>query len=118
MKLLLSILVVLLSASFSSAAHKHKEKYYQKQWCNANNGFMEVVLADGSRVDCITKTHAVEFDFINKWAEAVGQALHYSIMTEKTAGIVLIGKNDELLGYVKDIAEVYNIKIDIWNIPE
>ena len=51
---------------------------------------MEVVLPDKTRCDCVTTTHAIEFDFANKWAEALGQALHYSLLTSKQAGIVLI----------------------------
>jgi hypothetical protein len=32
----------------------------------------------------------VEFDWAEKWAEAVGQSLHYARMTGKRPGIVLI----------------------------
>lgn len=50
-----------------------------------------MVLQDGTRCDCITATHAIEFDFAHKWAEAIGQSLHYAGLTGKRAGIVLIG---------------------------
>jgi hypothetical protein len=48
------------------------------------------VLPDGTRCDCLTDTHAIEFDFGNKWAEAVGQSAYYALQTQKKAGIVLI----------------------------
>ena len=35
-------------------------------------------------------TPAIEFDFGNNWAETVTQGLHYSVLTKKKAGIVLI----------------------------
>jgi len=38
----------------------------------------------------VTKTHAIEFDFGNNWAEAIGQSAYYSIQTGKKAGVVLI----------------------------
>ena len=38
----------------------------------------------------MTSCHAVEFDFANKWAESIGQALHYQYMTGKKAMVVLI----------------------------
>ena len=41
------------------------------------------------------KKHAIEFDFAEKWAESIGQALHYSFMTGKRAKVVLILENPE-----------------------
>jgi hypothetical protein len=38
-------------------------KWYQQEWCDANEGQVEVVLPDGTRCDCVTDTHAIEFDF-------------------------------------------------------
>lgn len=68
------------------------EKYYQKGACN---GVMEYRLDDGSRVDCLTDEYAIEYDFANKWAEAVGQALYYAEKTGKKPAIVLILKNEK-----------------------
>jgi hypothetical protein len=42
-----------------------------------------VVLPDGTRCDCLTDTHAIEFDFGNKWAEAIGQSAYYALQTGK-----------------------------------
>jgi hypothetical protein len=49
-----------------------------------------VVLLDKTRCDCVTDTHAIEFDFGSGWAESIGQGLHYSALSKKKAGIVLI----------------------------
>ena len=54
------------------------------------SGVEEYENKDFTRVDCLTDTHAVEFDFANKWHESIGQALHYSVMTGKRAKVVLI----------------------------
>jgi len=70
--------------------HEHNEESYQKAWCNAHNGIMEYENSDFTRVDCLTKTHVVEFDFANKWHESIGQALHYGMMTGKKPMVVLI----------------------------
>lgn len=70
--------------------HKHNEASYQQAWCNARGGVMEYENRDKTRVDCLTDTHAVEFDFANKWAESIGQALHYGIMTGRKPKVVLI----------------------------
>jgi hypothetical protein len=34
-----------------------------------------VVLPDGTRCDCVTDTHAIEFDFGNNWAEAINMSI-------------------------------------------
>ena len=58
--------------------HPHSESSYQHAYCSACNGIEEYKLPDYTRVDCLTDTHAIEFDFANKWAESIGQALHYA----------------------------------------
>ena len=70
--------------------HRHNEASYQNVWCSMHNGIEEYENQDFTRVDCLTDKHAVEFDFANKWAESIGQALHYGIMTGKKPKIVLI----------------------------
>jgi hypothetical protein len=74
----------------------------------------EYKLIDDTRVDCLTKTHAIEFDFASKWAEAVGQSLHYSNLTSKTAGIVLIiEKPSDYKHYnkIEKLSKKYNIAL-------
>jgi hypothetical protein len=44
------------------AKRDHPEKWYQQKWCEAQKGQVEVVLPDGTRCDCVTDTHAIEFD--------------------------------------------------------
>jgi hypothetical protein len=45
------------------AKREYPEKWYQQKWCEAHKGQVEVVLPDGTRCDCVTDTHAIEFDF-------------------------------------------------------
>ena len=92
--LILSI-ALLISGNLCFGAHKHPEKYYQKQWCDAQGGIMEYKLKDGTRVDCLLPDMAVEFDFAPKWAECIGQALYYGQMTNRTPACVLILENPE-----------------------
>lgn len=93
--------------------HKHNEASYQQAWCSLHNGITEYENADKTRVDCLTSAHAVEFDFARKWAESIGQALHYGIMTGKKPMVVLILENPkkQMCYYerVKRIAEKYDI---------
>ena len=49
-----------------------------------------MTMPDGTRCDILTDTHAIEVDFADKWAEAIGQSLNYAMQTGKKAGIVLV----------------------------
>lgn len=71
------------------------ESDYVNYYCTQWKGVIEYVLPDRTRVDCLTDTHAIEFDWCRKWAEAIGQSLYYSKMTGKTPQIVLICKPNE-----------------------
>jgi len=100
---------------------EHPEKLYQQRWCEAHNGKMEVVLPDGTRCDCLTDTHAIEFDFGNNWAEAVGQSAYYALQTGKKAGIVLILENVKERKYwirLNTTIQHFNLPIDFWNLGE
>lgn len=91
------------------------EKDYQTSWCEKHNGKTEVRLFDKTRIDCLTDSHAVEFDFAGKWGESIGQSLYYAAVVHKKPGIVLIIENkesdDKYLQRVKTVANKYNIKV-------
>lgn len=110
------ILTGLILSSSVEARHLYKEADYQASWCNYHKGTMEVELDDFTRCDCETKRNAIEFDFSSKWAESVGQSLHYALKLHKRAGIVLIMENPERDQYylqrVLKLAKKY--KIDVW----
>ncbi len=111
-KLLLTILLLSLPVDVQ-AARLFNEAYYQKKWC-ANKGITEYKLPDNTRVDCLTETHAIEFDFAKKWAESIGQSLHYSRMTGKKPGIVLIIEQPNDFVYynrIKPLCEKYGITL-------
>jgi len=116
MKTTLALLALTLLPPSALAGHLHPESYYQKIWCDAHQGEMEVVLADGTRADCITSTHAVEFDFAKKWAESIGQALNYSSLTGKRCGIVLIGDGPKIYT-VRRLIRHYRLPCDVWVMP-
>ncbi len=78
-----------------------------------------MVLADRTRCDCVTDTHAIEFDFGNNWAEAIGQSAYYSLQTDKKAGIVLILETMKDRKYwirLNTTIEHFNLPIDTWNV--
>lgn len=100
------------------ASHMQPERVYQQLWCDKYYGVMEYQLSDKTRVDCVTKNYAVEFDFAPKWAEAVGQSLYYGIMTNKKPAVVLIIEKPSDWKYyyrIKKVADFVNFTL--WYIP-
>lgn len=104
------------STGYKFVKHAHSETSYQHAWCSAHNGIEEYKNKDLTRVDCLTASHAVEFDFANKWAESIGQALHYQLMTGKKAMVVLILEDPktQMVYYnrVKQLGRIHNFDVE------
>ena len=104
------------SSGFKYVKHAHSESSYQHAWCSTNKGIEEYENSDFTRVDCLTDWNAVEFDFANKWAESIGQALHYQKMTGKRAKVVLILENPKkemvYFNRVKALGEIHNFDVE------
>ncbi|WP_239488832.1 hypothetical protein [Luteitalea sp. TBR-22] len=45
---------------------------------------------EGGRIDVVTPRFAIEVDFLRKWHEGIGQALHYASSTGKLPMVALI----------------------------
>ena len=56
---------------------------------------MTVILEDNTVCDLLTDKYAFEIDYAEKWYEAIGQALHYAIVSERKPAIILLLKNAE-----------------------
>ena len=111
-----NILLLLVCITELSAKHLHSERYYQEIFCNNIGGTMEVVLSDNTRVDCLTDKYAIEVDFANKWAEGIGQSLHYGLMTSKKAGVYLIIESAKDYKYIDRVNAIANRHcIRIWH---
>jgi hypothetical protein len=111
--------LIFLFPSLLFAKREHPEKWYQENWCEAHRGQVEVSLPDGTRCDCVTDTHAIEFEFGNRWAEAVGQSAYYSLQTKKKPGVVLIlekMKDRKYLIRLNTTIEHFNLPIDTWKV--
>ena len=91
----LAIVVLMLVSFEANAAKAQKEDFYTNIWCSAHNGKQEVKTSLGTRADCILPNYAVEVDFDTKWAEGLGQALHYGVQFGRQAAVLLIIQNHD-----------------------
>jgi hypothetical protein len=113
------IIILLIFPALVLAKRDHPEKWYQHKWCEEHEGQVEVVLPDGTRCDCVTDTHAIEFDFGDNWSEAVGQSAYYALQTGKKAGIVLILESIKDRKYwirLNTTIGHFKLPIDTWSI--
>jgi len=114
--IILTLPLTLLMASCSTP-EKINEKWYQQRWCDQKEGKVEVRLKDKTRCDCLTSDYAIEVDFAHKWAEAVGQSLHYAKMTGEKAGILLIveDENDkEHFSRLENVIDFHDLPVTVW----
>jgi hypothetical protein len=113
------LIMILIFPSLVLAGREHPEKWYQERWCREQGGLIEVVLPDKTRCDCVTDTHVIEFDFGSVWAESIGQGLHYSAISRKKAGIVLILEKIKYRKYwirLNTTIQHFSLPIDTWNV--
>ena len=107
------LILTLITTSIAQiyADTKKNEAYYQKLAAkDFTDAKVEHILEDKTRVDILTDKEAIEVDWAYKWAEGVGQALYYSTMTGKEAGLILIIKEDKDMRYVKRVQKIILIK--------
>ncbi|KGJ86586.1 hypothetical protein [Colwellia psychrerythraea] len=117
---LFAVLTGLFTLSYAHAKSEKPAKWHEADFVEAYcEGKVEHVLADKTRVDCLTATHAIEYDWGKKWAESLGQALFYSAMTGKKAGIVLIVNPRTKERYLKRLNKAIldnKLDVDVWTI--
>ena len=90
------VTVLLLVMSTHVWAQKaQKEDFYAELWCESQGGLSEVRTSQGTRCDCLTSEYAVEVDFDQKWAEGLGQALHYGVEFARPPAVLLIIKDHD-----------------------
>ena len=117
---LFTLLALLSFSTLAQAKSTESSKWHEADFVDAHcMGEIEYVLPDRTRVDCLTDTHAIEYDWGKKWAESLGQALFYSAMTGKKAGIVLIVNPRTKERYLKRLNKAIsdnNLNVDVWTI--
>ena len=103
-----------------SVASEMTESDYRNVLCKGME--QERRLPNGTRVDCLTDRLAIEIDWTDKWAEAIGQALLYSASTGKQPAVILICKvasekcrdHDYL---INEVVAHWQLPITVWLCP-
>jgi len=85
MKYLLTIVLLLIGCSSSANERAESARLAPKYGAKT-----EVRLEDGTICDLVSDTYAIEVEYPRKWAESVGQAVHYGDMLNKKSAIILL----------------------------
>ena len=94
-----------------------RETVISARWCEEHAGQAEATLYGGGRADCLTATHAVEVERAARWTEGLGQALWYSVLADRRAGLVLIVDDDAEWRYwvrLGTVVEQRSLPVDLW----
>lgn len=57
---------------------------------------LEHRLSSGGRVDCLDSEYAIEVDYADKWAEAIGQSLYYAASTQRKPAVILLCPSSQI----------------------
>ena len=97
------------SASFDyikfNIPHNFPEKVWRDALAKAFDGQVEVNIL-GGRIDVETESEVFELDFIHKWHEGLGQALHYADVTGMEGVLALISQQPLEKLFPKDLAQL------------
>lgn len=97
----------------STSSYKYKEADYVRAYCK---GRIEYSPENSNvRVDCLTDSYAIEFDYAKKWKEAIGQALYYGKITDRKPAVAIIMTSPSDEKYINRIIEI-DKNIDIFRI--
>ena len=104
----------------SSRVTAKTEADYVALVCSRLGGVTEYRTAVSARVDCLTETQAIEFDWANKWYEGITQALYYAMLTERQAVLALIEKGPNSQRYVaraRSLIDFYALSVELVIVP-
>lgn len=99
-----------------SADKAQLEGFYNNIWCSVRGGQQEAVTNMGTRIDCELEHYVVETDFDTKWAESIGQSLHFGAVTGKTPVVLLILQNHDGSDRSRYLDRLYKT-IDAFQLP-
>ncbi|MBW8639169.1 hypothetical protein K1W69_18380 [Hoeflea sp. WL0058] len=85
------ILVAAVLLTFAVQVSAKTEHEYQSTLCTDFERSV-FIQKSGTQADCVSPELAIEIDFSGKWAEAIGQAMHYAAELKRKIGIILICK--------------------------
>jgi hypothetical protein len=114
-----TVLTFLLCTMIAAPAFAKSEAEYQKEWCVKHKGEIDYKTQEKTTVDCLTNNYSIEFDFAEKWVQAMRKSRNQSLSTGKAPGIVLILQNsadEKFLFKLREVVIKRRLGIKIWTV--
>jgi len=115
-KLILTLLILISSTSI----YAQNERAYNDAFCERMRGISEFHLpTQNVRIDCVTEDIAFETDYAHKWYEGFAQALYYSRISGKQAGILLILRKPSDIKFwnrLNDLIWYYDVPVKTYSV--
>ncbi|MBF0530742.1 MAG: tetratricopeptide repeat protein [Deltaproteobacteria bacterium] len=112
------ISTVMISESTNAAARReHPLEWYRQAWCQKQNGQADFRMIEGNDCDCLTASHAVAFEYADRWAEVIGRSLDNARQTGRKPGIVLVMETKDDQKYqvnLRTTVEAFKLNINYW----
>lgn len=118
---IVGVAMMLASLVVCGWARLHRESWYQERLAEAMGGVLEYRLPDGTRVDLLTETEAIEVDFAPKWAESIGQALWYAAQTGRRPAVALIVSGPRDARYsarIRAVSERFGLGLTVYEVAQ
>jgi hypothetical protein len=107
------LFAVSVAATSTNAA---SEKLYQKRFCDGMD--QNITTPAGTEADCLSDEFAIEVDKSKKWAEAIGQALHYASELNRKPAIILVCektlKCNAHFYHLESAIKAHKLPISVW----
>ena len=106
---MIMLIALLILPTSAEARRLNYESFYVDDTCK---GIIEYTNSDNTRTDCYTKSFSMEYDFAQKWAECIGQSLHYGRINNNQPICVLIIEKQTDCKYInRAIPFIYTILV-------
>jgi len=89
-RLMLRRVVIVSALVLAATAIQADERQEAERLAPKYKAKVEVRLEDDSRVDLLNDTYAIEVDWADKWAESIGQSVHYGLLTDRKPAVLLL----------------------------
>lgn len=94
--------LILFLSLFVADLSAQSEADYVRALATHLGGAREVTVPSG-RADIVTDDYAIEVEWAYKWKNSIGQALWYGLQTNRSAGVILIMKDNGDFKYVQQL---------------
>lgn len=96
------------------------ERPYKKSFSKEHHGRVDARVGSGSKVDVLTREHAVEVEKARNWDKAIDKSLENANRSGKKAGIAIIREGNSLDDYrvrrLKREIRTRDLDIKVWEI--